>query len=519
VLSRIHDAFTVELPLHALFEAPTIAQLSTRLNTESREAALPPITPVELDQPLPLSFAQQRLWFLDQLEGKSATYNLAAAVRLEGRLSPEALEHSLQAMVRRHESLRTVFPTQDGAPVARISDTPFRLDRIDMGALSGAEQESEVQRLLREEALRPFDLATGPLFRARLFQLSVSSHILQIVLHHITADGWSQGIFIREWRVLYEAALKGHTSPLSPLPIQYVDFASWQRQWLTSEVLDEQLKYWKQQLAATPALLELPTDYPRPPVQRYQGASVSFSLSDELTAQLKHLSQQTGTTLFMTLWSVFAVLLSRYSGQTDIVIGSPIANRTHPDLESLIGFFVNTLVLRLDLSDSPPFAEVLRQARRVALDAYAHQDIPFEQLVEALQPERNLSHAPFFQVMFVLQNAPPPDLELPGLDATILESESTSSKFDLTLEITETAAGLTGRLEYSTDLFEQATIERLASHLQTLLTGIVDNPDSPIHELPLLTEAERQQLAAWNDTAVDYPQGHLEKYSFRKFGA
>jgi len=349
-------------------------------------------------------------------------------------------------------------------------------------------------------------LATGPLFRAQLLRLGTTSHILQIVLHHIVADGWSDGVFVREWRVLYEAALTGQASPLPPLPVQYVDFASWQRQWLTGETLERQLEYWKQQLADVPPLLELPTDFPRPPMPRYSGASLSFSFPDELTAQLKQLCQQTGTTLFMTLWSAFAVLLSRYSGQSDLVIGSPIANRTHRDVEPLIGVFVNTLVLRLDLSDNPPFAEVLRQARQVALDAHTHQDIPFEQLVEALQPERNLSHAPFFQVMFVLQNAPLPDLELPGLNLTILELESSISKFDLTLEVTETASGLTGRLEYCTDLFERATIERLVGHLQTLLIGIVKDPDTSIHALPLLTEAEWQQLAAWNDTAADYPR-------------
>jgi len=502
VMSRIHDAFAVKLPLNALFEAPTAAQLSTRLNMREPEASLPSITRVERNKPLPLSFAQQRLWFLDQLEGKGATYNLTAAVRLEGQLNPQALEHSLQALIRRHESLRTSFPTRDGAPVAQISDASFQLDRVDLRTLSDTEQDAEVQRLLKQAAMCPFDLTTGPLFRTQLFQLGASSHILQIILHHIIADGWPRGVFVREWRVLYETAVAGEAPPLPPLPVQYVDFASWQRQWLTGEVLDKQLRHWKQQLADAPALLELPTDYPRPPTPRYSGASLSFSLPDQLTALLKAPNLQTG----MTLWSAFAILLSRYSGQTDIIIGSPIANRTHRDLESLIGFFVNSLVLRLDLSGNPSFEEVLRQARQVALDAYAHQDIPFERLVEALQPERNLSHAPFFQVMFVLQNAPLPDLDLPGLNLTILELESSVSKFDLTLEITETAAGLTCRLEYCTDLFERTTIERLAGHLQTLLTGIVDNPDTPIHALPLLTEAERQQLATWNDTAVDYPQ-------------
>ncbi|MEN8217960.1 MAG: amino acid adenylation domain-containing protein [Pseudomonadota bacterium] len=506
VMSRIRDTFAVGLPLHLLFELPTIAQLSTRLNTKSRDSSLSPITRVERDKPLQLSFAQQRLWFLDQLEGKSATYNIVAAVRLEGQLNPQALEQSFQALVQRHESLRTTFPTINGAPVVHISEEPFQLAILDLRALSRSEQDSEVQGLLKEEAMRPFDLVTGPLFRAKLFQLGETSHILQVNMHHIIADAWSLGVFVREWRIVYEAALTNQTSSLPPLPIQYVDFAHWQRQWLTGEVLEKQIKYWKQQLADVPALLELPTDYPRPPMQGYQGASLSFSLSPELTSQLKHLSQQTGTTLFMTLWSAFAILLYRYSGQSDIVIGSPIANRTHSEIESLIGFFVNTLVLRLDLAENPPFEDVLRQARQVALDAYAHQDIPFEQLVEALQPERNLSHSPLFQVMFVLQNANIPDLELAGLSLTLLELESVTAKFDLTLELTETTSGLSGKLEYNTDLFERATIKRLSGHLQTLLTGIVENPKTPTHELPLLTKAEQQQLLAWNDTATDYPQ-------------
>jgi len=506
VMSRIRDTFAVDLPLHRLFELPTIAQLSTRLNTQSRESALSPITRMNRDQPLPLSFAQQRLWFLDKLEGKSATYNIVAAVRLEGQLNPQALKQSFQMLVQRHESLRTTFPTKNGVPSVQISEESFQLTILDLRTLSRAEQDSEVKRLLKEEAIYPFDLATGPLFRAKLFQLGEKLHILQVNMHHIIVDGWSHGIFVREWQVFYEDALKGQTSTLPPLPIQYVDFANWQRQWLTGEVLEEQVKYWKQQLAGVPALLELPTDYPRPPIQRYQGASLYFSLSDELTVQLKHLSEQTGTTLFMTLWSAFAILLSRYSGQSDIVIGSPIANRNHREIESLIGFFVNTLVLRLDLAENPPFEAVLQQARQVALEAYAHQDIPFELLVEALQPERNLSHSPLFQVMFVLQNAPLPDLELVGLNSTMLELESVTTEFDLRLEFIETASGLSGKLEYNTDLFARATIERLAGHLQTLLTGIVDNPNTPIHELPLLTKAEQQQLLAWNDTATDYPQ-------------
>jgi len=371
VMSRIRDTFAIGLPLHLLFELPTIAQLSTRLNTSPRESSLPPITPVNRSKPLQLSFAQQRLWFLDQLEGQSATYNIVAAVHLEGQLDPQTLEQSFQVLVQRHESLRTTFPTPNAVPLVQIEEEAFQLALLDLRALSKAEQDSEIQRLLKEEAMRPFDLATGPLFRATLFQLGATSHILQVNMHHIIADAWSLGVFVREWRVIYEAALQGQPSPLPPLPIQYVDFAHWQRQWLTGEMLEEQVKYWKGQLAGVPALLELPTDYPRPPIQRYQGASLSFSLSPKLTTQLKHLSQETGTTLFMTLWSAFAILLSRYSGQSDIVIGSPIANRTMSQIESLIGFFVNTLVLRLDLTENPPFEDVLLKARQVALEAYA----------------------------------------------------------------------------------------------------------------------------------------------------
>ncbi len=509
VMSRCRDSFGVELPLRALFDTPTIAGLNSYIQTARKQAARPAITPLDRSQPLQLlqlSFAQQRLWFLNQLEGESATYNISAAVRIEGELNLQALEQSLQTLVQRHDSLHTCFPMQNGLPVVQTSVPSFQLDRVDLSDLSEAEQKSEVSRRLQAEAATPFDLATGPLFRTQLLCLGKVSYVLQVNMHHIISDGWSMGVFVREWRILYATVLQGKKSSLPPLPIQYVDFAHWQRQWLTGELLEKQVKYWKQQLGGVPALLELPTDNPRPPTQSYQGASLSFSLSPELTTQVKQLCQQTNTTLFMTLWSAFAILLSRYSGQSDIVIGSPIANRTHSEMESLIGFFVNTLVLRLDLAENLFFEDVLQQARQVALEAYAHQDIPFEQLVGALQPERNLSHSPLFQVMFVLQNADLPDLELAGLSVTLLELESVTTKFDLTLELTETALGLSGKLEYNTDLFERTAIKRLSDHLQVLLTGIVENPKTPIHELPLLTKAEQQQLSAWNDTAADYPQ-------------
>jgi len=503
VISRIRDTFSVELPLRHLFESPTIVGLNEHIQNARRDEPLPPIVPINRNEPLPLSFSQQRLWFLDQLEGPSATYNMPAALRLEGQLQPETLEQTLQEMVQRHENLRTCFPTLDDTPVVQIMVENYQLPWRDLQSLSPEEQRVAVQRLVSEDAQRPFDLATGPLFRTTLLQLGPDSYVLLLNIHHIISDGWSIGVFIQELSIIYEAFSQGLPSPLPPLPIQYVDFAHWQRQWLVGELLEQQVNYWKQHLANVPALLELPTDHPRPPMQRFQGSTVKFTLSEALTQSLKTLSQQAGITLFMTLWSAFATLLYRYSGQTDILIGSPIAGRTQSQLESLIGFFVNTLVLRLNLESQPRFEEVLQQARRIALEAYAHQDIPFEQLVEVLKPERNLSYSPLFQVMFVLQNAPRENLDLSELHLTFLEPENVVAMFDLSLFMVETEQGLAGALEYNTDLFERATIERMAGHLKTLLTGL--NPRLSIDELALLTEAEQQQLRAWNDTQVDYP--------------
>jgi amino acid adenylation domain-containing protein len=473
------------------------------------EDVLPPIVPISRNENLRLSFAQQRLWFLEQLEGESTVYNLPAALRLEGGLHHIALEKSLQTIIQRHEILRTTFITVNEQPVSVIHSLPIThclLPIIDLKGLLHDKQHTEIQRLINEDAQYLFDLSQGPLFRTTLLQLDKQRHVLLVNMHHIISDGWSLGIFIRELSTLYEAFSTGKSSPLSPLPIQYVDFAHWQRQWLAGERFEKQLSYWKTQLKDTPALLELPTDHPRPPVQHFRGNTESLILTPELTAQLKALSQQTGTTLFMVLFAVFATLLSRYSGLSDIVIGSPIANRIRSQIEPLIGFFVNTLVLRLDLKDNPSFDKFLKQVRQVTLEAYAHQDIPFEKLVEALQPERSLSHTPLFQVTFILQNTPLKTLELPEITLTPLVQEDRTAKFDLTLAMEETNDGLEGFFEYNTDLFENATIKRMVGHFQTLLDGIVANPQQSIHELPLLTKAEYQQLMAWNDTATDYPQ-------------
>jgi len=456
---------------------------------------------------LPLSFAQQRLWFLDQLEGGSATYNVPAAMRLSGSLQVVALEQAIGEIVQRHEVLRTSFPMVNQSPVQAIAPClSVTLPIVDL-QLPELEQSALVQRLAHEEATRPFDLSHGPLLRVTLLRLEEKTHVLLVTMHHIVSDGWSIGIFIRELSALYQAFSTIAPSPLPELPIQYADFAHWQRQWLSGEVLETQLNYWKQQLAGAPPILELPTDRSRPLVQTSRGSAEPFKLNPHLTRRLLTLSQQSGTTLFMTLLAAFVTLLSRYSSQEDIVVGSPIANRHRREIEPLIGFFVNTLVLRTDVKGNPSFSELLTRVRQVALDAYAHQDLPFEQLVETLQPERSLSHNPLFQVMFVLQNASMGKLELPGLTLTPLEMSSVTAKFDLTLAMSETEQGLQGVWEYNTDLFEAATIRRMVGHFQTLLQGIVSNPQQHIQELPLLTDADRHQLLVkWNDTQVEYPQ-------------
>ncbi|MBW4456089.1 MAG: amino acid adenylation domain-containing protein [Nostoc indistinguendum CM1-VF10] len=511
VISRVREAFSVELPLRRLFESPTIAQLSEPIETARRDCQsqlLPFIQPVSKDGELPLSFAQQRLWFLDQLEGQSATYNMPSALRLIGSLQVTALEQSLREIVQRHEVLRSNFSVMNGYPAQAIAPAfTVTLPVVDLQQCPKLKQSTFVRQLAIEEAQRPFDLANGPLLRVTLLRLGKEEHVLLVTMHHIVSDGWSIGIFLREFATLYEAFLKGAPSPLPALPIQYADFAHWQRQWLQGEVLKTQLNYWKQQLAGAPPLLELPTDRPRPPVQTFRGSTEPFQLNPNLTRRLLTLSQQSGATLFMILLSAFVTLLFRYSGQEDVVAGSPIVNRNRSETESIIGFFVNTLVLRTHLQGNPTFQQLLARVRQVALDAYAHQDVPFEQLVEALQPERDLSHTPLFQVMFVLQNTPMGRLELPGLTLTPLEMERSGAKFDLTMSMEETQQGLTGELEYNTDLFDAVTITRMAGHFQTLLEAIVVNPEQRVSEFPLLTVTERHQmLLEWNNTQADYPQ-------------
>ncbi|WP_335214005.1 amino acid adenylation domain-containing protein [Nostoc sp.] len=510
VISQVRKVFQQELSLRRLFEQPTIAGLAKDIEQATKaglglETAT--IERISRSQQLPLSFAQQRLWFLAQLEPNSPFYNIPAAVRLQGELNLKGLQQSFKEILHRHEALRTNFHTIEGQPVAVISSaTSVLLPVFDISELTSNQQQAEVRQLADFEAQQPFDLNSDLLLRVKLLRLNELEHILLLTMHHIASDGWSVGVLVREVATLYQTCCDQQPSTLAELPIQYVDFAAWQRQWLQAEVLQSQISYWKKQLEGAPAILELPTDHPRPAVITFQGASYSFNLSLELSQALNKFSQQQGSTLFMTLLAAFQTLLWRYTGNEDIVVGSPIANRNRQEIEGLIGFFVNTLVLRTNLAGNLTFGELLTRVREVALGAYAHQDLPFEQLVEQLQPQRDLSYTPLFQVMFVLQNAPMSALELPGLTLSLLESESHTAKFDLTLYMTETAEGLVGTLEYNSDLFESNTISRMAGHLQTLLSGIVTNPQQHLKDLPLLTQVEQALLAEWNHTQVEYPQ-------------
>ncbi|HEU4559961.1 MAG TPA: amino acid adenylation domain-containing protein, partial [Longimicrobium sp.] len=475
VVSRVRELLAVELPLRALFEGPTVAEVARRVEDERRSGlpVLPPVVPTERTGALPLSFAQERLWFIDRLEPGSAIYNLPAALRLTGALDDAALERSLGEIVRRHEALRTTFSEADGSPVQVIAPFGgFALPVEDLSALSEADRESAVRRRAGEEARRPFDISAGPLFRAALLRLGQEEHVLLLSMHHIVSDGWSMGVVLRELSALYAAYLEGRESPLPALPVQYADYAVWQREQLAGEVLDRQLAYWKENLADAPALLELPTDHPRPPVQTYRGASVPVELSLELLERVQALGRSEGATLYMTLLGAFQVLLGKYAGSDDVVVGSPIAGRTRAEVEELIGFFVNTLVLRTDLSGDPSFREVLGRVREATLGAYEHQEVPFEKLVAELQPERSLSHSPFFQVAFTLEDAGGGGGGLPGLKAGGVGAAMEIAKFDLSLALAATPQGLRGALNYSTDLFERGTVERMLGHLARVLEQV-----------------------------------------------
>ncbi|HZH14313.1 MAG TPA: condensation domain-containing protein, partial [Archangium sp.] len=472
----------------------------------------PDLRPVARTGELPLSFAQQRLWFLEQLEPGLPTYHIPLAMRLEGALDVSALERAFQELVHRHESLRTTFRSTGTEAIQVIhAEASLPLPLADLSALPQAQQEAEVRRLAEEEAQRPFELTRGPLLRVTLLKLADTQHVLLLTMHHIVSDGWSMGVLIREVAALYQAFTAGQPSPLPALPVQYADYAAWQRNWLQGDALETQLAYWRQHLTGAPQVLELPTDRPRPAVQSHRGANLSVRLPADLSRAVNALAQREGATPFMVLLAAFNAVLSRYSGQQDITVGSPIAGRTHADTEGLIGFFINTLVLRTRLEGNPSFRELIGRVRQVALGAYAHQDIPFEKLVEELKPQRSLSYSPLFQVMLVLQNTPVSALSTAeGTDASLrmhsLGVEGQTAKFDLTLSLSETPEGFTGSLQYNTDLFESATAARMVEHLRVLLQAATSNPELSLSALPLLTEAERQQvLVQWNDTQAERP--------------
>src|SRR6185369_15075742 len=513
VVSRLREVFGVALPIRALLEAPTIAGLARQVErggTDDKKEKAPPLLRASREAPLPLSFAQDRLWFIDQLEPGSSSYNIPAAVRFSGRLGMAALAASLGEIVRRHEVLRTVFASDGGQPRQVIlSQMRPPLPVVDLSGLPGAAGEAQAACLADQEILRPFDLARGPLVRMILFRLRPDEHIALLNVHHIVSDGWSMSVFVRELGVLYQAAVAGRPSPLPELPVQYADFAVWQRNLLAGALLERQLAFWRSALKWAPRFLELPTDRPRPAVQGLRGRFTAFALPKHVSVALVALSRREGTTLFMTLLAMFEVLLSRHSSQSDLLVGAPIANLNRLETEGLIGFFVNTLVLRGDLRGhpgSPSFREFLGRVREVTLDAYAHQDLPFEKLVEELAPERDLARSPLFQVMFTLENNPSEALDLPGLRWSPVRLETGVAKFDLTLGLGEGDHGLQGGFEYSLDLFDASTIQRLVGHFETLLEGALGAPETRVEELSMLSAPERHQLVAeWNDTRTDLP--------------
>ncbi len=509
-MARLQAMFQVVLPVQALFEAPTVAGLAQRIEQALRKnerIEMPPLVAGARPEEIPLSFAQQRLWFLDQLEPGSTVYLIPRTLRIEGDIEVYSLKRSLQELIHRHESLRTTFAEREGQPVQVIhpaSDIPLFV--IDLQGLQPEQRELEARRLVSLEAQNPSDLTRGPLVRTTLLRVERQAHVLLLTLHHIITDGWSTEVLVRELITLYQAFVARKPSPLSPLPIQYADYALWQRQWLQGEVLDAQLTYWRKQLANI-LPLELPTDHPRPVVQTYRGARQVWQLPVELSEDLQVLSQQENVTLFMLLLAAFHVLLARYTGQNDISVGSPIANRRQGEIEDVIGFFVNTLVLRANLSGNPSFRQVLQNVRAMCLGAYAHQDIPFEKVVGELEPVRDMSRSPLFQVMFLLQNASREQGDLAAVSVRSLNMERTISKFDLTLALGETRQGLRCTLEYNIDLFEAETVSRLLGHWQTLLQGVVHDPQAHLSELPLLTHDEQEQLlGVWNATQREYPQ-------------
>jgi len=504
-ISRIREQLGTELPLRAIFEHPTLSELAREVDAAraAGSRAVKQIQPVPRVGDIELSFGQQRLWFLDQLAPGNSFYNVGGGIRVTGELNIDALARSIREVARRHESLRTRFPEKNGQPIQKIdSDVRFKL-KVEELQRPG-DFDTAIARIAADEVRRPFNLAEGPLIRATLLKFRPSEHVLLITMHHIICDGWSLGVFVKELGTLYDSFCDGRPAALESLPIQYADYSEWQRHWLQDERFAEQVEYWKRRLAE-PSPLDLPLDRPRPVLQSYRGATERFSIDSETTASIDALSVRLDATTFMTLLAVFKVLLMRYSGQSDLLLGSPIAGRTSGEIEPLIGFFANTLVLRTDLSGEPDFEKLVRRVKETGLGAYANQDVPFEMLIELLRPERDLSRTPLFQVMFVFQEPFISRLKLKGLELDELEADTSTAKFDLTLYLTPTSNQIKAALEYNTDLFDAGTIRRMADNFKVLLSEIAVHSNKSIATLNVLSPCERRQvLIDWNRTDIEY---------------
>jgi amino acid adenylation domain-containing protein len=517
VVSRIRQVFGIDLPLRAVFEGSTVAQLAARMEEARRadEPASPPVVPVPRSGALPLSFAQERLWFIDRLQPGTASYNISTGLHLRGALRVAALERALGEIVRRHESLRTTFGERGGAPVQVIA--PFHGFTLPVEAVHGGEPEA--RRRAAQEASRPFDLSAGPLFRPLLLRLGEQEHVLLLTMHHVVSDGWSMRLLFRELAALYAAFAEGRPSPLPEPEVQYADYAAWERAQLHGPALERQLGYWKERLAGAPALLELPTDHPRPAVQTHHGAEARFELSAELLERLRALGRSEGATLYMVLLGAFQALLARLAGTADVVVGSPVAGRARREVEEVVGFFVNTLALRCDLSGDPDFREVLRRVRRTTLEAWDHQEVPFEKLVAEVQPERSLAHAPIFQVLFTLENAEAGPAPLPGIEVSGLAGEMDAVKYDLALALTAGPGGVRGSAAYSTALFERASIDRMLSRLERVLEQVTADPGTRLSRLDLLDAEERRTLEAWSGTPAAPPKACVHEIFARQAAA
>ncbi|HEX8184226.1 MAG TPA: amino acid adenylation domain-containing protein, partial [Blastocatellia bacterium] len=521
LISRVQESLQVEMPLRTVFEAPALGEMSQRIEEAfglGERTRIKPVTQAERGKPLRLSYAQERMWFLDQMEPDNPFYNVPAAVRLRGKLNKEALKRSLSEIERRHEALRTRIESEEGRPVQIVEEGKgVEVEEKDIRWMREEEREEEARRIGEEERRRGFDLREGKKMRAMLIRLADEEWIFMLTMHHIASDGWSLNLMIEEVSSLYDSYSRGAEPSLPELPIQYADYAQWQRDWLNDESLEDQLKYWTEQLAEAPAALELPTDRPRPTVRTYRGASETLELSENLSIDLTRLARAEEATLFMVLLAAFQVLLYRHSGQQDVLTGIPVAGRNSVELERLIGLFVNTLVIRTDLSGGPSFRQLLKRVKEAMLEAHAHKDLPFERLVEELHPERSLNRSPIFQVMFSFNDIAVERWELSNLSMSLFRTESQTAKFDLSLSMTNVEGRLTGSLSYSTDLFDAATIKRMAKHYETLLEAISRDAGESISDIPLLSDPEKRLLLFdWNATAADFPNDECLHHLFEQ---